>query len=165
MRPGLPDARPERVDQTHDVLGGREPPLRGIADDEQPIDVARGLPADVLHAGLVVDDDAPVGVAQAVDGRAQHVVGGAVAARAFGPAHGEQVEVVALDHALLHLVLEPVRLGDARLERAAGHLVAGVLADLADGLAQIHAQRHVEVGAGVGVDGEDRSQAGLAAGT
>ena len=100
------------------MFGRRKTTLGGVAEDEEPIDVASRLAADVLHAGLVVDHDAAIGVAQAVDGLAQHVVGGAVAARAFRPAHRQQVDVFTLDKALLHLVLEPVRLGDARLERA-----------------------------------------------
>ena len=96
----------------------------------------------------------------AVDDGAQHVVGGAVAARAFRPAHGQQVDAVALHDAAVDLVVEQVALGDARLEQVGARLLAGLLAHVADRLLERQVEDHVEVAGRVGVDGQDRAGLG-----
>ena len=122
---------------------------------KQHVDVARRAPREVLEPGLVVDDDPRVAVGDRVDDRAQHVVGGAVAAGALGAAHGQQVDADALDDARVDLVVEQVALGDAGLEQVGAGLLAGLLAHVADGLLQRQAEDGVEVARRVGVDGED----------
>src|SRR5450830_213970 len=127
---------------------------RGVADDEQQVDVAGGAARQVLEAGLVVDDHPRVAVGDGVDDGAQHVVGGAVATGALGPAHGQQVDADALDDAGVDLVVEQILLGDAGLELVAARLVGGVFADIADGALERQAKDVVEVAGRIGVDGQ-----------
>ena len=147
-------------DQGGDAARGGDAAYRGVADDEQHVDVARGAAREVLEAGLVVDDHPGVAVGDGVDDGAQHVVGGAVAAGPLGPAHGQQVDADALDDARVDLVVEQVALGDAGLEQVGARLLAGLLADVADGLLERQVEYRVEVAGRVGVDGQDG--AGLA---
>src|SRR5450756_1745746 len=137
---------PRRGDASH----------RGVADDEQQVDVAGGAARQVLEAGLVVDDHPRVAVGDGVDDGAQHVVGGAVAAGALGPAHGQQVDADALDDARVDLVVQDVALGDPCLEQVGARLLAGLLADVADRFLERQAEHHVEVAGRVGVDSQDR---------
>ena len=106
----------ELVDQVDDAAGGRQPPDRRVAHHEQHVDVARRAPAQVLEPGFVVDDHDVVARRDAVDDRAQHVVGRAVAARPLGAPHGQQIDALAFDDAGVDLVVEQVVLGDAGLE-------------------------------------------------
>ena len=86
----MPDVDVQFLAQGQHVLGGHQAAQAGIADQQQMIHVAGGAPAQVFHAGLVVHDYVVVARADAVDDRAQHMVGRTVAALAFGPAHGQQ---------------------------------------------------------------------------
>src|SRR5665648_424905 len=129
---------------------------RGVADDEQQVDVAGGAARQVLEAGLVVDHHPRVAVGDAVDDGAQHVVGGAVAAGPLGPAHGQQVDADALDDAGVDLVVQDVALGDPCLEQVGACLLAGLLADVADRFLERQVEHRVEVAGRVGVDSQDR---------
>ncbi len=62
----------------------------------------------MLHPGLVVDDHIAVILADRIDHLAQVVVDGAVAARAFGAAHGDQVKAVTLGQRRLDLIAQVV---------------------------------------------------------
>ena len=141
--------------QRGDAPGGRDAAHRRVADDEEHVDVAGRAPGEVLEPGLVVDHDPRVAVSDLVDDEAQHVVGGAVAAWALGPPHGNQVDVGALDKTRVDLVVEQVLLGDAGLEQVGAGLLAGLLAHVADGLLQRQVEDGVEVAGRIGVDSQD----------
>ena len=70
------------------------PDLGRVRDHHEDVHALGGPPGEVLHARLVVDDHVGILVDRLVDEGAQHVVDVAIAARAFGAAHGQQVELL-----------------------------------------------------------------------
>ena len=88
-----------------------DPPGCGVGNDQKIFDGLAGAAAEVFHPGFVVDDHIVVVVAQGSKDVPQQVVGVAVASRALGPSHGDQVEIRCLDQAGLDLVFEELLLG------------------------------------------------------
>ena len=126
-----------------------------VGDEQQVRHLVEHAAADLLDAGLAVDDDIVKVAGEHADDFLQIGVDGAVAARRLGAADGEEGEALALDH----------RVEDAEaclVEDLDGLTVLAALGDLDDLVADIvervgdgDAQRGRETDRGVGVDGED----------
>ena len=117
---------------------------------------------DVLHTGLVIDDDIAVSADILVEQGLEHAVDVAVAALALRAAHDEHVEIVLLRQRGFEAVFGIVRLCHALGDRIAAELrLRDLLADLAEGDTGFHAEDLVQIGIGIRVDDEQRTLAAL----
>src|ERR1017187_10398398 len=101
---------------------------------------------------LAVDHHVAIILHQAVKNVAQNVIGKAVAAAAFRTAHHNQVVSVLLDQGFLNAQLKKLLFGGTLQVL---RFFARAFANAAHCCAEANAERLIEIGVRVGVDGED----------
>jgi hypothetical protein len=105
----------------------------------------------MLHTCFIVYDNKMVCGSQLIEKLSQEIIDGAVAVRAFGPAHSKQIEAVGLGNRLLDVILE----GADFIHTGGGLLLPRLLAELCDGDGGRDTQHQAEAGIRVGIDGKD----------
>jgi len=140
-----------------DPPGGPEAANRWVAHEDHVVDRLGSPPAQVFHAGFVVDDHVRVVPGEVFHEAPEDQVRVAVAARALAPAHGDEVHALALCHGTVHLHLEVGLFGHPRGNR--GLFVDEPGKDGADRGIRGHADRLGQVRVRVCVHDQDRALA------
>ncbi len=121
----------------------------GLAQDQQHVHGTVRAAADVLHTGLVVDDDRGILVAELVQAVAQQVIDVAVTGGTFLAAHDHHVETRGLGDFLVDQPLDPFRLRDAG--RHLFRIVSQLLSQVAHRTIRFDAQFFRQATIGVGI--------------
>ena len=111
----------------------------------------------MLQARLVVNDHIGIRIRELVHRTAQDVIGRAVAPGSFRPAHGQQVELGLFGQRLLDAEIQIVPFAHTAHGCATTRLPGGLFPHIAHGIVERHTQGQIQIGAGVGVNGQHRA--------
>ena len=126
-----------------------------VGDQHEVRDLLHDAAADLLDAGLTVDDHVVKVVGEHADDFLEVGVDRAVAPGGLRTADGEKGKAVALDHGVEDAEARLVEHLDGLPVLAALRGLDDLIADVVDRVLDVHAQRRGQADGRVGVDGED----------
>ena len=126
-----------------------------VGDEDQVRDLLHDAAADLLDAGLAVDDHIVKVVGEHADDLLKVGVDRAVASGGLRTADGKEGKAVTLDHGVEDAEARLVEHLDGLAVLAALRGLDHFIADVVDGVLDVHAQRRGQAHSRVCVDGED----------